>query len=61
MTETTPPAEPGKKKPNTAIILAAGAILLCCGCIAALLIGQYLLENSDFSLVNFLPAALRST
>lgn len=37
-------------------MILIAAILLCCGCLAALLIGQYLLENSDITLVKLLIA-----
>lgn len=36
------------------IAILVGVILVCCACAAALLVFQYLLENSDFTLVHML-------
>ena len=51
---TSPPAEPGKRSSNKIIMIVVGVILVCCGCLAALLVLQSLLENSDFTLVRTL-------
>ncbi|MBI3162073.1 MAG: hypothetical protein HYZ23_06170 [Chloroflexi bacterium] len=49
--ESAPQNETPKKDTKTILYIALGVIAFCCLCCAALLIGQYLLENSDFSLV----------
>ena len=56
MNDTVPPPGPAKSGPNRTVLIVVGVIVLCCGCIAALLVGQYLLENSDFTLVGLLRA-----
>jgi hypothetical protein len=45
-----PPAQPNRNK--NIIYVAIGAIILCCLCCAAMLAVQYILENSDATLVN---------
>jgi len=51
--EPDPQAETPKNNNNKIILyVVIGLIVLCCLCCAVLLIGQYLLENSNFSLVN---------
>ncbi len=52
--DAAPPASPQKNN-RLGVILIAG-VLLCCACLGALLVGQYLLENSDFTLVKLLIA-----
>jgi len=47
------PSETPKKNNNT-LYLVIGAVILCCLCCAAVLAFQYFLENSDFTLVNFI-------
>ncbi len=54
MNESLPPVEPKKNNSKTILTVVIATIVVCCLCIAALLVGQYLLENSDFSLVNLL-------
>ena len=41
-----------KNNNKTILYIVFGIIIFCCLCCAALLIGQYILENSDFSLVH---------
>lgn len=45
-----PLSEP--RKNNTILYVVIGGVVLCCLCCVIGLIGQYLLENSNFSLVN---------
>ena len=47
-------AETPKNNNKTILYVVLGVIVFCCLCCVALLIGQYLLENSNFSLVNAL-------
>ncbi len=42
------------KKNKTVIYVVVGILVLCCLCCAIALVGQYLLEHSNFSLVNTL-------
>ena len=49
--ESTPQIETPKNNNKTILYILIGVIVFCCLCCAALLIGQYLLENSGFSLV----------
>ena len=51
MTEQVPPASVESKKSRTVLYVVLGIIMLCGLCCASLLIGQYILESSDFSLV----------
>jgi hypothetical protein len=51
MNESLPPVAPKKDNSRTIIAVVVGVIVLCCVCIATVLVAQYLLENSDFSLV----------
>ncbi len=48
-----PASQPKTPKNNnkTILYIVLGVIVFCCLCCVALLIGQYLLENSNFSLV----------
>lgn len=46
------PGEP--KKNNVILFVVIGFIVLCCTCCALAFLAQYLLENSNFSLVNLL-------
>ena len=46
------PASQPKNNNKTILYVVLGVIVFCCFCCAALLIGQYLLQNSNFSLVN---------
>jgi len=55
--EINAPSEPPKKK-NTILYVVIGAAVLLCFCCALLLAGQYILENSDFSLVNIIRPIL---
>jgi len=41
-----------KNSNKNILYIVLGVVVFCCLCCAALLIGQYFLENSDFSLVN---------
>jgi len=41
-----------KNNSKTTLYIVIGVVLFCGLCCAALLIGQYFLEHSDFSLVN---------
>ncbi|MBK8619403.1 MAG: hypothetical protein IPN96_20335 [Anaerolineales bacterium] len=52
MTEQSTQA-PGEPKKNNMVLYAViGIVILCCLCCALAFIGQYLLENSNFSLVH---------
>ena len=41
-----------KNNNKTILYVVIGVIVFCCLCCIALFIGQYILENSNFSLVN---------
>jgi len=60
LSEDLPSAEPKKNNNRTILIVVVGVILLCCFCLAALLIFQYWLQNSDFTLVNLLNAVAQT-
>ncbi len=51
MTESLPPVEAPKSNTNRILMIVGGVIVLCCVCCGALLLGQYLLENSGITLV----------
>jgi hypothetical protein len=51
MTESLPPAEAAKSNTNRILLIVGGVIALCGLCCGALLLGQYLLENSGITLV----------
>lgn len=53
-TSNEPIIQPDAPKNNnrTILYIVLGVIIFCCLCCAVLLIGQYFLENSNFSLVN---------
>lgn len=51
MSEAPAPKVEGPKNNKTTIYIVIGVVVFCCLCCAALLIGQYLLENSGFTLV----------
>jgi hypothetical protein len=42
------------KKNKTVIYVVVGVLVLCCLCCVVVFVGQYLLEHSNFSLVNTL-------
>jgi purine-cytosine permease-like protein len=50
------PLQPKKK--NIILYVVIGIVVLCCFCCITGLIGQYLLENSGFSLVNLLRSVI---
>ena len=49
-----PVVQPNTPKSNnkTILYIVLGVIVFCCLCCLALFIGQYILEHSNFSLVN---------
>jgi hypothetical protein len=51
MSEVLPPIEPKKDNKKTILMVVAGVFVLCCLCCGLLLLGQYILENSDLTLV----------
>ncbi|MBK8821555.1 MAG: hypothetical protein IPN58_02805 [Anaerolineales bacterium] len=46
------------KKNNLLLYVVIGAVILCCLCCAIGLVGQYLLESSNFSLVNIFRSTI---
>ena len=55
MSEVLPPIEPKKDNTKTILMIVAGVIAFCCLCCGALLLGQYLLQNSNLTLVHVIP------
>ncbi|MBC7877160.1 MAG: hypothetical protein H7Y59_08330 [Anaerolineales bacterium] len=51
-TESTTQTETPKNNNKNIIYIVLGVVVFCCLCCAALFIGQYILENSNFSLVH---------
>jgi hypothetical protein len=54
VSDATPPSVPQKNNTKNILMIVAGVVVFCCLCCGVLLLGQYLLENSNLTLVNIL-------
>jgi len=56
--ESNAPISEKPKKNNTVLYIVIGVVVLVCICCVLLFVGQYYLENSNFSLVEIIRPGL---